>query len=181
MPDEKIPFDLPWWTNPSIRHEPKDLVYFPYADLYRATIDNTNVELPILWIRERMLFDDVDVIALVANLVNMLAKVDPYKETGWFDEDCEQFWYEIKAWLLEVILALDMDYPHLGVGFDDMMGILYIETPVGQVSFHVMEERLDDALIDSGFVRRGYEWSGIPNQFEAPNLLLELYNREGLV
>jgi hypothetical protein len=163
------PFRM-WW-NPDVRHEPKELLNFPYIGMYEATIETTGVELPIVWIRERMLSDDIDVIALVANLTNMLAKLDWY----W-----TEFWYQQKALLLEVILALDTEYPHQGMGYDDETGILYIETPVGQVSFHVVEPAVDVAYSEGGIVRRGYEWSGIPIQFEAPWLLLEIYEQEQL-
>lgn len=88
-------------------------------------------------------------IALLANLVNYSAKVLSYE------------WYDYKAELVQEALECT-NHSWLN------NGIAYIETCVGQVSFHVFPE---DEIMDTG--RQPKPWSQIETQFYAVELIQE--------
>jgi len=89
-------------------------------------------------------------VALLANLVNWQAKVD------------NEGWYDYKPALVDIAVR-----NAINTWVAD--GVAYVETPVGQVSFHIWEEDDHFDPMRSG----GGEWSGEPTQEYAVELLRE--------
>ena len=100
-----------------------------------------------------------DGLPLVANLCNYLAKTVSetfygYKEYLLFHsiEGHNLYWYE--------------------------NGILYFETLVGQVSFHVFSDGWEEIILPKA---SGRVWSQIETQFEAPALIVEYLIEMGVL
>lgn len=94
------------------------------------------------------IFETADGLALLANLVNLSAKIDDYSL------------YNIKEDIVNEAAAM---HHHCWLA----EGIMYFETCVGQVSFHVFGDYQEP--FDTG--RSPKPWSGIETQFVAVDLI----------
>jgi hypothetical protein len=100
----------------------------------------------------RILLDDEDGFALLINLVNKAAK------------DIDYSFYDYKPVLLNRLMKI---HPHAWKGSDENEDdVIYAETPLGQVSFHVFDDEVKDW---SG--RHEEEWSGEHLQSVADKLV----------
>jgi hypothetical protein len=98
-----------------------------------------------------------DGLPLVANLCNYLAKT------------VSETFYNFKEYLL--FHAVES---HNLYWYDE--GILYFETLVGQVSFHVFSDEWEEIILPEA---HGREWSQIETQFKAPALIVEYLEEMG--
>lgn len=88
--------------------------------------------------------DNIELLPLVANLINYYAKVESYD------------WYEYKHILLKYMLD-----KHSFAWLDDESHIAYFETPYGQISFHVHYIDLNYADLQTFLTsKENREWSG---------------------
>jgi len=104
--------------------------------------------------------NDIDALPLIINLTNKYAKT---KNSNW---------YNVKNKLLE----------HLILNGDNIWtrdGIIYAETPQGQVSFHVFGYEPILAAV-FGVDNTGRKWSGIPTQMIADDLLRAYIKDNGI-
>jgi hypothetical protein len=97
-----------------------------------------------------------ELIGLMANRINWLAKTVGYE------------FYDLKP----VVLRLLEQYPESAWTADD---IVYVETPVGQVSFHQPPASTTEVLDVKGLVPG--EWSGIPTQEFSAEILEEYLDK----
>ncbi len=96
-------------------------------------------------------FSNIEILPLIANRINMLAKVE------------NESWYDYKS---EIVAYIAKNHPNTWA----KDGIVYSETPFGQVSWHVFEN--EEAIANEyGISNKDRTWSGKHIQFEADNLL----------
>jgi hypothetical protein len=97
--------------------------------------------------------DNINTLPFLANLINKYAKV------------LDNSFYSAKPMLVKQLATSHPETWAKG-------GIVYTETPLGQVSFHVFEG--EDYLAEGlGLDNKLREWSGEPNQMVADDMLIE--------
>jgi hypothetical protein len=101
----------------------------------------------------KMFLDNIELLPLAANLLNSSAKK--------FDEK----YYDYKHELLKYIIT---EHRYFWVDIEE--GVLFFETPYGQVSFHTTQSVLDMAL-EEGVSPLHKEWDGENTQLIALDLI----------
>lgn len=88
--------------------------------------------------------NNIEFLPLIGNLINWSAKII---DSNYYDDK-------------EIIISF-LTQNHPRTWSDSEQGIVYSETPYGQVSFHVFNDEVDDAK-QYGISNQDREWSGEP-------------------
>ena len=110
------------------------------------------------------ILQDWDMTALLCNRFNHMAKT------------VDSRFYQLKNILLSYMAK---NSPYVWAGKDNFDGlVIYAETRIGQVSFHVMNKKIWETALEFGLNPEGREWEGENLQFVSEELIeeyLEMY------